>query len=81
MHSVIHSICLGCTSPSHVRSLIDQGILQYWERIIASKDEENGDVAVSLFLDSLSHLISFDISLTEAQLLFGSLQGHLLMRL
>jgi hypothetical protein len=33
-HLVIHFICLACISPSHVRSLVDQGILGYWDRVL-----------------------------------------------
>jgi hypothetical protein len=30
LHSTIHSICMACTSSSHVQSLMDEGILDYW---------------------------------------------------
>jgi hypothetical protein len=37
LHWTIHSICMACSSPYHVRSLVGEGILGYWERVLRSK--------------------------------------------
>jgi hypothetical protein len=42
-HSLIHSICMACTCPSHVRSLVGEGILRYWEGVLGSKINEDRD--------------------------------------
>jgi hypothetical protein len=54
LHSTIHSICLACTSPSHLQSLLDEGIIDHWNRLLIS---ETGYAAIRV---AISHLISID---------------------
>jgi hypothetical protein len=54
LHSTIHSICLACTSPSHLQSLLDEGIIDHWNRLLIS---ETGYAAIRV---AMSHLISID---------------------
>jgi hypothetical protein len=54
---VIHSICLACTSPSHVQSLVEEGILGYWEGALRS---EGRPFLHPLVLEAQSHLRSID---------------------
>jgi hypothetical protein len=54
LHPVIHSICLACTSPSHLQSLLDEGIIDHWNRLLIS---ETGYAAIRV---AMSHLISID---------------------
>jgi hypothetical protein len=58
LHQVIHSICMACTSPSHVRSLVDEGILGYWEKALVSR---RGDCVVGsdVLVEAISHLFRF----------------------
>jgi hypothetical protein len=60
-HSTIHSICLTCTSPSHVRSLVDEGILRYWE--VLGSNREAPEAAGSL--EAISHLTWIDPELSS----------------
>jgi hypothetical protein len=55
-HSTIQSICMRCTSPSHVASLLEEGIFDYWE-LVLSKDESVYRHGV---LQSIAHLTSID---------------------
>jgi hypothetical protein len=64
---VIHSICLACTSPSHVRRLVDEGILGYWEGVKRSgegkgggdAEGEGGESEVGIRVtEAISHLTS-----------------------
>jgi hypothetical protein len=60
LHSTIHSICMACTSPSHVQSLVGEGILGYWERVLLQKTNEGtGDIGVGV-LEAISHLTAID---------------------
>jgi hypothetical protein len=62
LHSTIHSICMACTSPSHVRSLVNEGILGYWERVLM-KGEGVQDTRVTV-LEAISHLTAIDKKLS-----------------
>jgi hypothetical protein len=75
-HSTIHSICLACTSPSHVRSLVDEGILGYWETVLqkllllkrTSGGGEEGATAAGEgvgVLESITYLTSIDEELSS----------------
>jgi Leucine-rich repeat (LRR) protein len=73
LHSVIHSICLACTSPSHVRRLVDEGILGYWEGVKRSgegkgggdAEGEGGESEVGIRVtEAISHLTSIDQELS-----------------
>jgi hypothetical protein len=58
IHSTIHSICMASTYPSHVRSLVEEGILGYWDKVLGSSgDEDDRHLDV---LESISHLTSID---------------------
>jgi hypothetical protein len=67
VHKVIHSICLACTSPSHVRSLIDQGILSYWEQVLWRQikrcDDFDLEGARGRILVAITHLTSIEFQL------------------
>jgi hypothetical protein len=46
MHKTINAICIGCISRSEIRSLIDEGILNYWKRVLSrdfSDSKEDDD--------------------------------------
>jgi hypothetical protein len=70
LHLVIHIICMACTSPSHVRSLVNEGILGYWEAIhqtlleTTSHSEGEGGVDVRV-AEAISHLTSIDKELSS----------------
>jgi hypothetical protein len=64
IHLTIRSICQACTSTSHVRSLVDEGILDYWDRVLTSKGEAGGETE-AIVLDSIAHLTSIDNELTS----------------
>jgi hypothetical protein len=38
LHSTIYSICMGCSSPSHVGRLVNEGLLSYWDRAVKEVD-------------------------------------------
>jgi hypothetical protein len=63
MHSTIHSICMACTSPSHVRSLVNEGILDYWDGVLGWKSGVQVDVARVTVLEAISHLTAIDKAL------------------
>jgi hypothetical protein len=62
LHAAIHSICLACTSPSHVRSLVDEGILGYWDGVLlfGRSGSERGGACVLLVREAIRHLTSID---------------------
>lgn len=55
-HSTIQSICMSCTSVSHVASLLEEGILDYWELVLSKDESVNRDGV----LKSIAHLTSID---------------------
>jgi hypothetical protein len=70
LHSTIHRICMACTSPSHVRSLVDEGILRYWETVLQkllllkSTSGAGGEEGVGV-LESITYLTSIDEGLSS----------------
>jgi hypothetical protein len=67
LHPVIHSICLACTSPSHVESLVEEGIFGYWERVLQSGEGGVGREAGSdlRIYEAITHLTSIDKELSS----------------
>jgi hypothetical protein len=66
LHWTIHSICMASTSPYHVRSLVDQGILSSWKRALEAIGEEESPGGEDLFLPEWSSRLSLiDQELTE----------------
>jgi hypothetical protein len=59
LHSTIHTICMATTSPSHVASLVEEGILNYWDRFLSSSGEGTG-VDIRVMQQAISHLTSID---------------------
>jgi hypothetical protein len=69
LHSAIHSICLACTSSAHVRSLVDDGILWYWEKALVPKQTSGRKASMRRELglrvaEAISHLTSIDQELS-----------------
>jgi hypothetical protein len=68
LHSTIDSICLACTSRSHVRSLVDEGILGYWkevmQKLLLLKSTSGAAALVAAggvtLLEAITHLTSID---------------------
>jgi hypothetical protein len=58
-YSTLRFICLACTSPSHVQSLVNEGILGFWESAL-KKRKFKSEVE-----ESIAHLTSIDSSLSE----------------
>jgi hypothetical protein len=53
---------MACTFPSHVQSLLDEGILRYWEEVNLEEAQlDDGDRCVLKRVNqAISHLISID---------------------
>jgi hypothetical protein len=59
IHSTIHTISMASTTPSHVTSLIEEGILKYWERVLSKK---NSCVGVGVDSKSVHDMVRKAIS-------------------
>jgi hypothetical protein len=82
LHSTIHSICMACTSPSHVRSLVDEGILGFRDGVLKAKILFDGVDRCRLWvLEALSHLASIGLgsdSPNESSRCLASLTNYVL---
>jgi hypothetical protein len=58
-YPTLYFICMACTSPSHVQSLVNEGILDYWDRAVRKRKFK------SEVEESIAHLTSIDSSLSE----------------
>jgi hypothetical protein len=61
IHSTIHTISMASTTPSHVTSLIEEGILKYWERVLSKKNACVDSKSVhDMVRKAISYLTSID---------------------